>query len=164
MEHPRSFYLIVLSLIGSVGLALKVATIAPTVTADASDLAYAEVDRRLQPHGFSLVDVRQVTTDGNFQMRLYKADYCPRPVLMLPLKRNAEGALILRSRLGDGWREPQFVLAGNTYSVFPPLELWWHQLVNALKVWDKERRQPIVWAVAESTACAGTQPFHKLLS
>ena len=164
MEHPRSFYFVALSFVGALGIAFKVATVAPEATAATPDLAYLDVDRQLLPHGFTLIGVRHATTDGNFRVRLYETNYCRHPVLLLPLKRNAEGALILRSKLAGEWREPRFVLAGQTYEQFPTLKLWWHQLVSAMKVWDANRTAPVVWTVAESTSCRGTQPFHKLLS
>ena len=164
MDHPRCFYLVVLSIVGAAGLALKIITMGPTAAVGQPNVAGHEIDQRLASHGFSLIGVRRVTTDGNFRMRLYDAPYCPRPVMLLPLKRNAEGARILRARLIGEWRQPRFVLAGKTYPDFPTLRLWWQQLASATRVWDRNRRPPVVWAVAESTLCAGTQPFHELLS
>jgi len=164
MDHPRSFYVIALSLVCALGLVLKAATMPSVAMAGTADLAYLDIDRQLQRHGFTLIGVHRATTDGNFRVRLYKTDYCRRPVLLLPLKRNAEGALILRSKLAGGWREPKFVLDGKSYANFPTLQLWWRQFASALQVWDNDRRTPVVWTVAESTACNGSQPFHKLLS
>lgn len=113
-----------------------------------------QVSAAIPINGLMILSRKPLTVDGSRMATIYTQAGCNGYLLVLPTGRNAEDAVLFQQLQA----EKRYLLSGHLHTEFPEVEFWLRRIDARINPFS--RGQPVVYAMAETGACALTKTFR----